>query len=200
MSRSIPTISVILLIILLFGGYFFWWPRYREFRQQKAVLAEKIKALEEKNSYYSRLIKIDKELAVYRAEIDKIDSALPKEVSLPVIFDYLKRISAKQGLILDRVDFSGTGRLSSKYKRLTEKGNSKETGVVKIAFSASLTGPYPAFKKFLSELYQSAKLIEVKSLNFSSPTEGNLFEFDLELETYALPKTETVNNPEKNIP
>jgi Tfp pilus assembly protein PilO len=194
MSRFIPIISVILLVILLVGGYFFWWPKYQEFRRQSAALEQETKALEQKNNYYSKLEEISNKLAAYKDEINKIDSALPAEASLPVLFDFIKKTSMENELILNSISPSGAGKSSSKYNKSnanTEISAETAAGVEKISISISLSGAYPALKNFLSAIYKNARLIEVNSISFSSPSEADLFNFDLSLETYVLPNPET---------
>jgi len=194
MSRFIPIISVILLVILFVGGYFFWWPKYQEFNRQNTVLEQETKALEQKNNYYSKLKEISNKLAAYKDEINKIDSALPAETSLPVLFDFIKKTSMENGLVLNSISPSGAGNSSSKYDKSnvnTETSAKSTAGVEKISLSISLSGTYPALKNFLSAIYKNARLIEVNSISFSSPSEADLFNFDLSLEVYVLPKPET---------
>jgi len=197
MFRFTPIISVFLFITFLIGGYFCWRPKYQEFKQKNLSLQQATKALEEKNNYYSKLREISNKLTSYKNEISKIDSALPVEVSLPFLFSYIEKVSSTNGLVLDSVSSSVSGKgFSSENKenrRLNNKNNEEikveaKSGakVKRVSFSISLSGTYLSFKKFLAEIYKSARLIEVRSIKFSSPAEGDLFKFDLTLETYAL--------------
>jgi len=193
--RLIPIISIIILILLGAGGYFFWWPQYQEFKQQGTLLEEKTRGLEEKNNYYSKLEAISNELNTYKDELDKIDSALPAEVSLPILFDFMQKTSMENGLILGDIS-SSKGAISS----LRSGGN---TGIEKVSLSIFLSGSYSAFKNFLSAIYKNSRLIEVDSVSFSSPTEGELFDFNLSLETYVFPKKEVEKAgtiPGENLP
>jgi len=193
--RLIPIISIIALILLGAGGYFFCWPKYQEFKQQGTLLEEKNRALEEKNNYYLKLETLSNRIDAYKEELDKINSALPAEPSLPVLFDFMQKTSMENGLILGDIS-SSKGAISS----LRSGGN---TGIEKVSLSIFLSGSYSAFKNFLSAIYKNSRLIEVDSVSFSSPTEGELFDFNLSLETYVFPKKEVEKAgtiPGENLP
>jgi len=214
MSRFIPIISVILLIIAIIGGCFFWWPKYQEFKKQVVLLEQVDKSLGKKNSYYLKLKETSNKLKTYKDEIDKIDSALPAKVSLPILFDYIEKMSINNKLVLNSISSSGvsSGNSGNSGQSLSSSEptiSSSETtmvgqggkisaeptgGVEKFLLGLSLTGTYPAFKNFLSAVYKSARFFEVKSISFSSPAEKDLFNFNLSLETYILPKTEIQKN------
>ena len=181
-SRLIPIVGIVVLILLGVGGYFFWWPEYQEFKQQGILLEEKTRGLEEKNNYYSKLESISNELNNYKDELDKINSALPAEASLPILFDFIQRTSAENGLILSDISLSGKAISSSK--------SSGETGIENISLSVSLLGSYPAFKNFLTAIYKNSRLIKASSIGFSSPTEEDFFDFSVSLETYIFPNKE----------
>ena len=158
MSRFIPIISVILLIVLLAGGYFFWWPKYQEFERQSAALERETKALEQKDNYYLKLEKISNKLTAYKDEINKVDSALPIEASLPILFDFIKKTSMENGLVLNSISPSSDSKSSLKYNNPNASAETKAevaTGVKKIPLSISLSGTYPALKNFLSAIYKS---------------------------------------------
>ncbi len=193
--RLIPIISVIILILLGVGGYFFWWPKYQEFKQQGTLLEEKTRGLEEKNNYYSKLEAISNKLDSYKDEFDKIKTALPAEASLPILFNFMQKTSMENGLILSDIS-SSKGAISS-------SENSGKTRIEKISLSLSLSGSYSAFKNFLAVIYKNSRLIRVNSISFSSPTEEELFNFSLSLETYIFPNKEVEEagvNPGENFP
>jgi len=209
MSRFIPIISVILLIVLLVGGYFFWWPKYQEFKEQGRILEQKARFLEQKNSYYSNLGTLYNKLDTYKENFDKIDSALPVEVSLPVLFDLIQNITSENGLVLNDISSSveDTGSSPTEISEKSAVGEEikpdENSEIKKISLSLSLSSSYSSFKNLLSAIYKSARLFEVNSISFSSPEEKELkegpevkalFDFNLSLETYFLQKSEIQQN------
>lgn len=174
MSRLIPIVSVFLLFFIIIGGYLLWWPRYQDLRNVKLELGKKEKLFKEAEEHLSGLNAISNELEGYKEELAQIDSAFPTESSPPALFNFIRRTSAQNGLILKSMNL----QLAS--------GQSKEK-IQKISFSVSVTGSYSSFKNFLSSIYKNTRLIEVNSISFSSAGEkegeSNLFTFSMALET-----------------
>ncbi len=206
MSRLnyILIISIILVVIFLGGGYFIWLPKYQNFKYQKNVLVQFQKNIQKKEKYYSNLKNIQKTIKSHQEEINKINDSLPENISLPILFDFMNKITAKNGLVLDNISASSgesnensiqnTRRTNTTMikSELTNKMNeenisnniSSSLSLQTLSISLSVTGSYSNFKKFLQAIYKNAKIIEVKSISFSSPQESDLFSINLSLETY----------------
>ncbi len=181
MTRILPLISVLLLVILIAGAVLIWWPKYQEFKDLESQLVIKEKALNSKQEYFSKLNEISKKLEGYKESFNKIETALPGKVSEPDLFNFVQNTASGSGLILKKIG-------STKISTSQEEGEKKE--VQDITFAVSLSGSYSAFKDFLSNIYQSSRIIEVGSMKFPSPQTGtDLFEFDLTLLTHYLPKS-----------
>lgn len=180
MNRILPIISVFIFLILIAVGVFIWWPKYQEFEKLKLELKTKEEALIAKQEYFAKLNDIAQKLEEYEDSFAKIDSAMPDSISEPNLFNFIKNEGSSSGLILKKIGSAKT------YAAQTE-GEKKE--IQNITFSASVSGSYSDFKKFLSSIYQSARLIEVDSIKFSSPEKGTgPFQIDLTFLTHYLPK------------
>ncbi len=177
MSRPILIVSILLVFLIVLGGYFFWWPEYQNFQGLKLALEKKKAEFEQAEKYLSGLKTLSDKFAGYRDEVAKVDSALPSEPSIPALFDFIQKTGSQNGLILEEINLDklplGEGRIR------------------KIPFSITVSGAYPAFKNFLSAVYRNARLIEVNSINFSSPIAeekgggSNFFKFVLNLEAHS---------------
>lgn len=180
MTRILPIISVLLLLIIIAAGWFLWWPKYQEVKDLRFQLEIKEKALSDKQEHFSKLNDISKKLEEYKDSVAKIDSALPDSVSEPDLYNFIQNTSSSSGLILKKI---GPAKISTSQA----EGEIKE--IQDITFAASVAGSYSAFKDFLSNIYQSSRLIEADSIKFSSPEKGtNLFEIDLTFLTHYLSK------------
>ena len=177
-------LSIIVLIILILsiaiGGYLLWLPKYQEFGNKKEELETKDERIKEREEHFVNLGKLSERLLGYKEEISKIETALPAEPSVAALFEFLKKTSFENGLF---VKDTNIGELYSSSPKSPE---SPAERIQKMPFSVSFIGSYSSFKDFLSFIYQNSRLIEVKSIKFSSPLkEENLFTFDLGFETYS---------------
>jgi len=166
-----PIISVLLIVVFAIGAYLFWWPCYQEFSGLKAQYAAKESDIKQKEQYLADMkVVLEKVSSEYKDEYGKIDSALPEDISVLSLYNYLLKASSENGLILEDISWPQISSLSD---------------VHKASFSVTLSGSYSAFKNFLSTLYKSGRLIEAESMNFSSVgVKGNTIRFMLSLSTY----------------
>lgn len=175
MSRYTPIIAFILFIALIFGGIFILKPKYLEFKDLKDQLEIKEKSLSEKENYFSNLKNILSKIEVYENSINKIEDAIPDTPSEPDVLNYIQEVSLKNDLSLKNLNVSGISLIKDGKKNLE-----------KTSYNASLYGSYPNFKNFLQEIYKSARLIEIDSVNFSSAEKSNIFNINLVFSTYSL--------------
>jgi len=170
-------VIVVLSLLIIIGGYLLWLPKYQEFGNKKEELETKDQRIKEREEYLVNLGKLSERLSGYKEEISNIETALPIEPSIAALFEFLKKTSSENGLFIKDTNI---GKLYSSSRK------SPAERIQKMPFSISFIGSYSSFKYFLSFIYQNSRLIEVKSIKFSSPAKGeNLFTFDLGLETYA---------------
>lgn len=172
MSKKLPIINVLLAVGLIAAGFFLWKPELKKFLDLKAELKQKETELKAKEDYFLNLNGLESKLKRYENELDKIDSALPDNLSLPALFSFIQKTSSENGLILEDLTSGGLNESSA------------NPGVKEIFFNGSVTGSYSSFKNFLDALYNNAKLFEVESISFLSAEEGGLFTFDVKIKTY----------------
>jgi len=171
--NSIPLIIAICFIFSLILGIVFLWPRYQDLKELQESISQKETEIQQHDQYFSRLSQIKEKIREYDEELAKINSALPEDSSLPSIFDFLQKASSQSGLILKEISSFNISS-SKSYTNLKE-----------IQFSFQVAGPYSSFKNFLSILENSARLIEIENISFSSPNEGELFNFYLGVKVYS---------------
>jgi len=220
MPRRLTIINLVLFALILAASVFLFLPKYRELKAESGVLKEKSKALKMKNDYYLNLRLVAKRLDEKKDYLNKIDSALPKRISLPAIFNFIEKISDESGLSIDKIDSTGLDNSSAEVNYDKEADNDNLNGISqikKVILSVSLSGTYSSFKNFLNLLYKNARIFNVNSINLSSGSssagdektngskeETGIFNFSLSLETYVLPtesSSQTSDNPsEGNIP
>ena len=176
-KQIILIVLVCLFALLVLGGYFLCWPKYQEFKEKKIEMETKNEEIRIKEEYLSNLEVFSEKLLAYDEQISKINSAFPVNPSSSVFLSFLQKTSLENGLILTYADISDL--FTSRDP--TQQGSKGK--VQEMFFSISVNGSYSAFKNFLSAIYNSSRLIEVKLISFSSEEEKNLFDFNLELKT-----------------
>lgn len=171
MQKSL--IIYFLLLLLILGAIFLGWPKYQDLNQLRLEVKAKEKELQNKEDYFSELRNLALKLKEYASELAIVDTALPADPSACGFLNFLEKASSQNGLIVKNLSL---GEISS---------FEEESDIKRIAVSFSATGPYSALKNFLSVLQNSSRLIEVKSIYFSSPEKGEVFSFDLIIRTHS---------------
>ena len=147
-------------------------PSYQEW----SVVSQKIKTkeveLRSQQDYYDSLQKASNILKDNAASLAKIDTGLPQKPDTPALFEYFQKTCSQNGLILEAISAPNVGD--------AEKFNGK-----KIGFSLSLSGTYPSFKNLLAAFQKSARPIEIESISFRAPAKGDIFNFNISVETYS---------------
>ena len=149
----IIAISLYISLALIIGLVL---PRYRELRVVKKEIEEANAKIEKRDKYFSQLRELADQLKKYQEEISKIDSAIPSEMSVLNMFNFLSETSSQNGLLLKEValEKSSSSKISS---RLREN-----------YITFNVVGSYPSFKNFLSLLEKSARIIQIENISFSS--------------------------------
>ncbi|KKU86514.1 MAG: hypothetical protein A2667_03480 [Candidatus Wildermuthbacteria bacterium RIFCSPHIGHO2_01_FULL_47_27] len=169
-NRSIFT------VILLLGGiaisFFFTWPAYQDLRVKSRELKNVKTELGYISEYYKHIEDTSARLAQYKPVLDKMDSALPRDISFPALLNYFQNITSQNGLVA-----SGLGMPSA--------GTPAESGIKDVKLGLSLIGSYQSLKNLMASLYRNAKMIEIDGLSFSAPDKDGLFNFRLETKTHS---------------
>lgn len=153
------TIAIVLFIVVLLI-FFLVVPKYQQFKVLQQKIGEKQAAYDAKFAYYSEVANVYEQLMAKKDVVDKIDSAIPSNVSYGPLVYFFQKKGLENGMILK-------GLFLTKASSVSPEANIKE-----ITFSLDLLGGYTALKSFLSSLEKSARLFEVTSISFGSSTQA----------------------------
>ena len=176
--------STSFILLLLSVGLFYAVisPRY-----------EKVKLLQNQANQYKNILASVADLSAKRDDLQvKYDNTPPNEIArlekiLPSNVDTVNlamnfdSIAARYGIsiksirtIEDKVDTGTT---------IIQAGSNKPYTAVTVSFSFIST--YANFRKFMADIEQSLRIIDVKSVSFQA-TENGVYEFQVSVETYWL--------------
>ena len=170
--KNYPLIIAISLFLSLALGIGLVLPKYQELRALEEKIRDKKMEIASQEEYFSDLQKISEQLKEYQVPLAKIGQALPQNPSLPQLLDFFQKTGSQSGLVLKGISPAFT---------VPVEGIS---GVRQTSLSLALEGSYPSFKDFLSILENSARLIELENISFSSPKEGP-FTFNIRIKVYS---------------
>jgi len=173
MPRVLTAIILFALTVLI--AVFLLWPKYLKLANTQARIQSKEVELNYKEDYYKELSSISEKLETeYSEKLKKIDSALPAGSSIPSLYNFLQKTASENGLVLKNV---GSFAVSP---------STTITGLKEISLSSlGFSGSYPSFKNFLVALEKNSRIIEVENISFSTPKEGEIFDFNLTIKTYS---------------
>lgn len=174
---SKPVINIIFIILALVFGIIFVLPKYQELDLWWQKIDRQEENIAKRKEHFQDLRNTAEELEDYSEQLTKINSALPSDPNLPVLFDFLQRAASQSGLYLKSIS------------HLSTKSSSEIEGLEETTVSLTLSGLYPSLKEFLSKYQEvSSRLIEIESLSFSSDPEEGPREFNLGIKVYSYTK------------
>lgn len=148
----ISVFAFLILILLIF-------PQYQNWK----IASLRLMALKEdekkQNEYFNSLKQIESDLENYKDALKKIHTALPENPALPELLNFVQKLASQSGLYLKKI-----GSIEAQE---VPKMQLKE-----VKIEIVLSGDYQGFKKFVSGLERSARLIEIADINFSYPLEA----------------------------
>ena len=152
---------IITIAFLSFFGYFSLYPAYNSWQGDIDKLEEVQNKLETRNQYFSELDKLNQKLNDYREGLGIVETALPDNISLPKLYNYLQERGSQKGLVVQ--EFSS--------KEVEENDNSTEEAKAQArTVDVKVSGSYSKFKEFVKELESSARLFSVESASIEAPT------------------------------
>lgn len=158
-----PAIIIIFLVIAAVLAFLFVAPKYQEYHQLQARIREKEAKFSGESIYFARISDILAGLESRLGVLDKIQSALPADVSVAPLVDFLQKKGSENGISITSVVFSQLSGLAlGQIPQASVPGQAKD-----ILFTVNATGSYQGLKGFLMAMDNSARLFEMESVSFS---------------------------------
>lgn len=167
MEINKPIATIVIFIITMISVFLFALPKYQESMSLQLTLAEKLAEYNSKSDYFKDISKTYEDINKRRVVLEKIDSALPPNIAFAPLVYFLQRKGAENGIVNKSIAFSQVSKITTLASDSKEK-SSKELKIITINLDS--LGTYQSLKNFLSSLEKSARLFEVESISFVSPS------------------------------
>lgn len=164
-------LSIFLIGSSLIFGIFVAFPRFQTFLAVQKELNVKQTELESRENYFAHLQNLQDRINTEEL-VAKIDAAIPNDLQLPALYEFLQSVAAGSGLSLRSIAVSPSP--SAQGARLS-----------RISSSLQLGGSYEGLKVFLADLLRASRMSDVESINFSSPQTGTGFVFHIRTTSYS---------------
>jgi hypothetical protein len=183
--------STAFILILISATTFYTWilPQYsavqtlRGEQSQYTNILANVSALSQKR---------DQLLTQYRVmpqtDVDRLAKILPDNASTVELAQGLDAIASHYGIALKGVDVV-TGAQSSSATVVAPSNQAYGSLIVSTSFITT----YQNFRQFENDMEHSLRITDVQSLQFSVPQTGNLYDFQMTLQTYWLKNSSTTS-------
>lgn len=173
-------------LILIAGALFYTFinPQYAKVKELRAQAAQYDEVLENVSSLVETR---DNLLLKYRempkSEIDRLTKVLPDNVDTVKLALDFDTIAAKYGISIKSIQTdTNVGQGNS---TIIQDGSGRPYAPVTVAFT--FVSSYENFRKFMRDIEQSLRIIDVKSIAFqSSGDSSTLYEYKIAIQTYWL--------------
>jgi hypothetical protein len=168
--------SALLLIIVSIGIFFFYIdPQYKELKTLRQTQAENEVMLAK-----AAKLRADREVlntrytAISEAEKDQLAKVIPETVdNVRLILD-IDNIAQKYGVVLRGITITGgTENAETKSKQIVDKTD-KKNGTITLGFS--FTASYDTFKKFMIDLENSLRIVDITDFTVVANDQTNVYD------------------------
>ncbi|MBU2579135.1 type 4a pilus biogenesis protein PilO [Patescibacteria group bacterium] len=180
--NRILIITILFFISFLFFVYFLF-PQSLIFENLKKKVLEKENSVQKEEIYFSNLEKISGNLKEYKESLEKIDAAVPTQLSIASLFSFFQNKALETGVFLKSVNAADA--FSSLPGEIAAEKEIVSNKIKENFFSLSVSANFYAFENFLKEIERSSRMIEVEKITLKE-NEGELLEFDLVVKVNSL--------------
>ena len=173
-------LSAVLLVAALVIYSTLIRPEYAVLQELRGVVEAKLKLLEETKNVSFGIENLKLEYKKDEKVIESLSLALPEDEAVSSLLAQFNAISQGNGLAIQSVGLAYLPVKSS----ATANSFAKGTGTLRV--NVKLLGPYASFNKFLQDLENNIRIIDVVSLKLSQEGKGtqDLMNYEFVVDTY----------------
>lgn len=164
-TTALIFISIVLIFTLIF-------PQYQKLSALKEEKVLKENEFQAQEKYFQDIEATAENLKQYETSLSKIDDSLPSEPYPVEFLNFIQKASSQSGLLLKEISLPATTAVAQE--------KLKESRV-----SLVFVGDYARLKNFLSVLENSARIIDVENVSFTTSEKEKTFTIKLALKFYS---------------
>lgn len=167
---------IVIILILGFIGVVVLLdiPKVQGIFDLKNQIENQQKVLEEKQYLVGIVEKLRDAYDSNKETLNKLEYIVPKEQEVPNLIVQLETIAVKGGLVLREVGFTAE-----------KKDATTQENYESLIVNMNLTGDYAALGRFLSAVEENIRLMDVKSITFTTQSEAaSIFNFNVVFKVY----------------
>lgn len=184
----IKNIIIIILILALVGVIVFLdVPAVQGILRLKKDIKIQKETLLEKQDFLAKLETLKKDYQENKDIVEKVDYILPSGKDEPNLIVQLEALAIEGGLVLEGFEIIPSQEgIIGKAQGVRVQAESDSKKYKSLTVTLKLVGDYSSLKKFLGEVENNVRLMDVESIDFSpqSGLDFQFFNFDISLKTY----------------
>lgn len=183
MKTKMKNTTAIILVVLAIGLFFtFTNPQYQAVQGLSSELAEYRAVLKNAEAITEmKILLADRYDEVPEVEIERLSKVLPDTVDDIRLALDIDAIASRYGLSIKNVSVDGNNNDNSKVVIEPQTGLPYD----KVEVSFSFISGYDNFKKFMSDIEDSLRITDIKSVSFKTSDAG-IYDHQVSVETYWL--------------
>lgn len=150
------TIAVVVWLVL---------PAFRALGEAKAIRADAQKVYQDKQELVAKIRNLEEQYAQVGDTTTKVAQIIPQTPDIPNLLAEIPELALQHGLTMNNIGFSVR---EGEVGQLVPAGQSFRT----LDANIDLTGSFEAFKIFLKALEKELRIMDVQSLRFVVPRQG----------------------------
>ncbi|MCP6718316.1 MAG: type 4a pilus biogenesis protein PilO [Patescibacteria group bacterium] len=168
--RKYFSFLMIFFAVIIISLLFLVFQNYQSFSVYQKEITIKEQDLRSQEEYFQKLQEIAEKLEKNKDLLAKIETGLPLSPEVPELLAFVQKSASQSGLALGSISL-GSSVVDEKIKK------------TKVNFI--VTGDYDGFKKFLSFIENSSRLIDIDTIHFSYPEKIDEFRFNIKITAYS---------------
>lgn len=189
-------LQILLIIIAIVMIVMVLKPEFAEIQYNQNEIAQYRKALEQAGLYNNTLqALLQRASDISFGDREALERFLPDRVDVAMVSRDIKNIIDRNGMLLLEIEAeaSDAATVESTGRRTSEDGfirgealeSEARNDLAAIRFSVDVIGSYEQMKNMLRDLEQNAYPLRLAMFSFDAPSDSELYNYSLELETYS---------------